>query len=143
MSVLAQVRQRLSSAVRVSASQSLGSRFKIPPGSRFFDLFKNRCQCSVDRSLPWIWYLWFVNWEKGFVSVFTWFRNNSIRHGCTAVMLNGVPLPTTVFEKVVKCWGYTLVRRMGTLNGGPGSRTGGEITPLPRYLLNTPRKEKA
>ena len=47
---------------------------------------------------------------KGFVSVFfTWFRNNSIRHGCTAVMLNGVPLPTTVFEKVVKCWGYTLV----------------------------------
>ena len=62
--------QRLSSAVRVSASQSLGSRFKIPPGSRFFDLFKNRCQCSVDeRSLPWIWYFWFVNWEKGFVSV--------------------------------------------------------------------------
>ena len=39
------------------------------PGSRFFDLFKNRCQCSVDeRSLPWIWYFWFVNWGKGFVS---------------------------------------------------------------------------
>ena len=32
-----------------------------------------------------------------------WFRNNSVRHGCTAVMLNGVPLPTKVFEKVVKC----------------------------------------
>ena len=81
--------------------------------------------------------------KRGLFLFFNWFRNNSIRHGCTAVMLNGVPLPTTVFEKVVKCWGYTLVRRMGTLNGGPGSRTGGEFTPLPRYPLNTHRKEKA
>ena len=82
----------------------------------------------------------FLVWELGKRGLF---RNNSIRHGCTAVMLNGVPLPTTVFEKVVKCWGYTLVRRMGTLNGGPGSRIGGEFTPLPRYPLNTYRKEKA
>ena len=82
-------------------------------------------------------------YKRGLFLFFTWFRNNSDRHGCTAVMSNGVPLPTTVFEKVVKCWGYTLVRRMGTLNGGPGSRIGGEFTPLPRYPLNTHRKEKA
>ena len=36
---------------------------------------------------------------------FPWFWNNFVHHGCTAVMSNGVPLPTTVFEKVVKCWG--------------------------------------
>ena len=71
----------------------------------------------------------------GMFLFFTWFRNNFLRHGCTAVISNGVTLPTTVFEKVV-----TLVRRMGTLNGGPGSRIGGEFTPLPGYPLNTQEK---
>ena len=64
--------------------------------------------------------------KRGLFLLFNWFRNNPIRHCCTAVMSNGVPLPTTVFEKVVKYWGYTLVRRMGTLYGGPGSRIRGE-----------------
>ena len=84
----------------------------------------------------------FLVWELGKRGLF---RNNSIRHGCTAVMLNGVPLPTTVVEKVVKCWGYSRPSDgdVNWLIGGPGSRIGGEFTPLPRYPLNTYRKEKA
>ena len=134
------IRQRRSSAVRVSASHTLGSQFKIPPGARIRLTYSKIAASAVLMSG--------VFREFGTSGLWigkkvTWFRNNSVRHSCTAVMSNGVPLPTTVFEKVVKCWGYTLVRRMGTLNDGPGSRIRSEFTPMPRYPLNTHRKEKA
>ena len=54
------------------------------------------------------------------------------------MILNGVPLPIRVFEKVVKCWGYTLVRRMGKFNW----RSREQDWELPRYPLNTHRKEE-
>ena len=71
---------------------------------------------------------------------FTWFRNNSVRHGCTAVMSHGVPLATTVFEKVVKCWRVHSRPSDGDVKWRSlQSRIGGEVTPLPRYPLNTHR----
>ena len=43
-----------------------GSKFRQVPNS----LTYSKKAASVDeRSLPWIWYFWFVNWEKGLVSV--------------------------------------------------------------------------
>ena len=131
--------QRLGSAVRVSASHSLGS------GSKLSKIAASACSDIDERSLPWIWYFWFVNWRL--FLFFAWFWNNSVCHvGCTAVMSNGVPCLPWYLRKWSNAGGiYTLVPRMGTLNGGPGIKIGGKFTPLSCYLpsLNSHRKEKA
>ena len=103
------------------------SRDRITPSARFSWPIQDCC-CAVVmngvfRGFGYFW-LWIGLWV---VSVLSLFRNNFVRHSCTAVMLNGVPSPASVLEKVVRYWGYTLVRRMGTLSGGPGSRNWGDI----------------
>ncbi|KAJ8027981.1 hypothetical protein HOLleu_30095 [Holothuria leucospilota] len=57
------------------------------------------------------------------------------RFSCRAVVQSKEPPPLPAFGKVVKDYGYTHARRMGTLNGGPGSRTGMDwYTPASFYL---------
>ncbi|KAJ8032171.1 hypothetical protein HOLleu_25621 [Holothuria leucospilota] len=51
------------------------------------------------------------------------------------------PSPLPAFGKVAQDWGNTHFRRMGTLNGSPGSRMGATSTRLPRLPLGTSRKE--
>ena len=82
-----------------------------------------------------------TTYYKGFVSVLHLVSKQlrSSRLHCSDV--EWVPLPTTVFEKVVKCWGYTLVCRMGTLNGGPGAGLGRIHTPASLSSEHSSKRE--
>lgn len=91
------LRQMLGSVVRVSASHTLGSWFKILEKPDSLNIFKN-CYSSISG-------LWIG--IRGLLLFVTWFGNN-------LVMSNALPI--TVFEKVVSCWGCPLVRLGGKCN---------------------------